>query len=47
VAALVVNAALDPMPEKTRDVISPPYVVANPDPMFAATPIVVKIWICE
>jgi hypothetical protein len=43
VAALIANAALAPTPTKTRDVIAPPYVLAYPEPMLAATAIMVKI----
>ena len=45
VAALMANAALAPMPTKTRDTISPAYVDANPEPIFAPTAISVKIYI--
>jgi hypothetical protein len=45
VAALMAKAALAPMPTKTRDTISPAYVDANPEPIFAPTAISVKIYI--
>ncbi len=42
-AALIANAALAPTPTKARDMISVAYDLAYPEPILAATAMVVKI----